>query len=91
MQQYTLPRYAKYCKCRVDQLPFASEDESIMENQAVGIAPRILMPKAPFLEMAGKLDLEMGKDNRHEISLLADFFDVSKQSVRIRLEECGII
>lgn len=91
MQQITLPRYAKYCKCRVEQIPYDTEDENIMENHAVGIAPRILMPKKPFLEMARQLDIEFGRDNRNEISLLADFFDVSKQSVTIRLEECGIL
>lgn len=91
MQQLTLPRYAKYCRCRVEQLPYDTEEESIIENQAVGIAPRILMPKGPFLEMANQLDIETGKDNWREISLLADFFDVSKQSVSIRLEECGIL
>jgi hypothetical protein len=91
MQQITLPRYAKYCKCHVDQIPYDTEEENIMENHAVGIAPRILMPKRPFMEMARQLDIEVGKDNRHEISLLADFFDVSKKSVSIRLEECGIL
>lgn len=91
MQQITLPRYAKYCKCRVEQIPYDTEDENIMENHAVGIAPRILMPQKPFLEMARQLDIEFGRDNRNEIALLADFFDVSKQSVTIRLEECGIL
>ena len=91
MQQITLPRYAKYCKCRVEQIAYDTEDENIMENHAVGIAPRILMPQKPFLEMARQLDIEFGRDNRNEISLLADFFDVSKQSVTIRLEECGIL
>lgn len=50
MQNLSLPRYAKYCQCRIDQVPYASEDENIMESQAVGIAPRILMPKDTFIE-----------------------------------------
>lgn len=91
MQQIILPRNAKYCKCKLGQLPYDSEDEVIMEGHAVGIAPRILMPKAPFIEMAAKLNIEPGKDNRQDISILANFFNVSKQSVSIRLEECEII
>lgn len=91
MQQYTLPRFAKYCKCRIDQLPYESEDENNMEIQAIGIAPRILMPKTTFLEVAAKLDSEIGKDNWRYVSILADFFDVSKQSVKIRLKECGMM
>lgn len=91
MQQYTLSRQAKYCKCRIEQLPYCTDDEDIMEKQAVGIAPRILMPKTTFVEMANKQDIQYGKDNRNEIALLAEFFDVSEQSVLIRLDECGIL
>lgn len=91
MQQYTLPRHAKYCKCRVEDLPYETEEEELMENHAIGIAPRILMPKGPFLEMASKLEIKYGADNRDDIARLAEFFDVSKQSATIRLKECGLI
>ncbi len=91
MQQLILPRQAKYCKCRIEQLPFDSEEENIMENQAVGIAPRILMPREPFIRVARKLEAEMDLDTYAAKCVLAEFFDVSKQSVAIRLEECGIL
>lgn len=91
MQSYTLPRYAKYCKCPISQLPYASEDENIMESQAIGIAPKILMPQKTFIEAAESLDIRYGKDNRKAICNLANFFDVSKQSAKIRLHECGLL
>ncbi len=91
MQKFSLPRYAKYCKCRVDQLPESTDEENIMESQAIGIAPRILMPKNTFVEAAEHLGVAYGKDNRSAICTLADFFDVSKQSVEIRLEECSLL
>lgn len=91
MQKLSLLRYVKYCKCRVDNLSVATEEENIMESQAIGIAPRILMPKDTFVEAAEHFDIAYGKDNRSAISALADFFDVSKQSVEIRLEECSLL
>lgn len=91
MQKYTMPRQAKYCKCRMEQLPFLSDEEDIMESQAIGIAPRILMPRNSFEEVAGKFSILPGKDNRNAISEIAQFFEVSKQSVTIRLSECGIL
>ena len=91
MQRYTLPRFAKYCKCRVDQLPDSSEEECIMEAQAIGIAPRILMPKEPFIETAEYLGISSSKNNNDAICTMAEFFKVSKQSVRIRIEECHLI
>ena len=91
MQSIQLPRYARYCKCHVDQLPYATDDENLLESQAVGIAPRILMPKKPFVEVAEHLGVSYGKDNHEAIWTLADFFDVSKRSVEIRLEECNVL
>lgn len=91
MQNYTLPRYAKYCRCRIDQLPYTNDDENIMESQAIGIAPRILMPHNTFIQLAEQLGVSLGKDNIKSICTLANFFDVSKQSVEIRLHECGIL
>lgn len=91
MQKFSLPRYAKYCKCRVDQLPESPEEENIMESQANGIAPRILMPKNTFIEVAEYFCKNYGKYNRNVICQLADFFDVSRQSVEIRLKECSLL
>lgn len=91
MQKFSLPRYAKFCKCRVDQLPEITDEEDLMESQAIGIAPRILMPRNTFVEAADHLGVSYGKDNRIAISVLADFFDVSKQTVEIRLEECSLL
>lgn len=91
MQQYALPRQAKHCKFRVSDLPQMSNEESILEAQAVGIAPRILMPKSTFIEAAESIGIVHGEDNWIAIAELASLFDVSKQSVSIRLEECGLI
>lgn len=91
MQKFTMPRMARFCKCSVNQLPYATEDENIMEGQAIGIAPRILMPKATFIEAASQYDIVYGRDNWRAIYGLADLFDVSKQSVMIRLEECNLL
>ena len=91
MQKFTAPRMARLCKCSVNQLPYATEDENIMEGQAIGIAPRILMPKVTFIEAASQYDIEYGRDNWQAIYGLADMFDVSKQSVMIRLEECNLL
>lgn len=91
MQDLVLPRKAKICKCYISQLPTATEEEIIMENQAVGIAPRILMPERPFIEAATDFGVEIGENNIESIQQLANLFDVSKQSVSIRLEECGLL
>lgn len=90
-QQLVLPRYAKYCKCRILQLPETIEEENIMESQATGIAPRILMPKNTFIEAAEHLGISYGRDNRNAIRALAQFYEVSKQSVEIRLAECNLL
>lgn len=90
-QQLVLPRYAKYCKCRISQLPETIEEENIMESQATGIAPRILMPKNTFIEAAEHLGISYGRDNRNAIRALAQFYEVSKQSVEIRLAECNLL
>lgn len=91
MQKYTLPKKAKYCKCGINNLPYINEDEEIMESQAIGIAPRILMPKNSFMEVVNSYDIHSAEENWREISEIASFFDVSKQSVKIRLQECGIL
>lgn len=91
MATISAPRYAKYCKCPVDQFPVSSDEENLMEAQATGIAPRILMPKATFIEAAEHLGVGIYHGDESIIRELATIFDVSKQSVRIRLEECSLI
>lgn len=91
MQKFTAPRMARFCKCSVNQLPYATDDENIMESQAIGIAPRILMPKVTFIEAASQYDIVLENDNWQAIYGLADLFDVSKQSVMIRLKECNLL
>lgn len=90
MQKYTLPKKAKYCKCSINGLNIYNDEEELMERQAIGIAPRILMPKPIFEEVAQSYD-NLTENSWREIAEIADFFDVSKQSVTIRLRECGII
>lgn len=72
-------------------------DEDWMEWQANGIAPRILMPKEMFLLKASDFEQDL---NQHCTQLekdytlrneLAEFFDVSKQSAGIRMQELGIL
>lgn len=79
----------KVCKCSINQIPYAIEDENIMECQAIGIASRILMQKATFIEAARQFDITYGKDNWQAIYGLVELFNVSKQSVMIRLKECN--
>ncbi|MFU2163808.1 ImmA/IrrE family metallo-endopeptidase [Streptococcus pluranimalium] len=68
-----------------------------LERQAKSITPRILMPKEMFLKKANSL-IEDWKTYSHfgylsildhVISELADFFQVSRQSAKIRLVELG--
>lgn len=91
MQKYTLPKKAKYCKCRSSDFYITTNDEEIMETQAIGIAPRILMPKDSFLEIAKQYDIVSAQESWRAISEIANFFNVSKQSATIRLQECSII
>lgn len=91
MQELRLPRMAMYCKCKVNQISFSNEDEVTMEYQAVGIAPRILMPKHTFIEAASKYKIIFGQENLDAVCGLSELFQVSKQSVKIRLKECGLV
>lgn len=91
MQNFSLPKYAKYCRCREAQLTELTNEDYIMESQAIGIAPRILMPKNTFVEAAEHLGVSHDSNNRISICSLADFFRVSKKSVEIRLGECGLL
>ncbi|MCQ2754832.1 MAG: ImmA/IrrE family metallo-endopeptidase [bacterium] len=90
MQQQKFLKYAKYCKCYIDQMPDDSTQNNIIEAQANGIAPRILMPRNTFIEVAENYRVSNCQDNSNIITTLANFFCVSKQSVKIRLKECCI-
>jgi Zn-dependent peptidase ImmA (M78 family) len=71
-------------------------DEDWMEWQANGIAPRILMPKYMFIQAADNFRRELsGIGNSYVLNYklkdkLAEFFQVSKQSAGIRMQELGI-
>ena len=72
--------------------------EERIEWQAKNIAPRIQMPRDMFKKKAKEViaqyphnALENDEVLNAVIKELADFFIVSRQSVRIRLEETGII
>ena len=72
-------------------------DEDWMEWQANGIAPRILMPKEMFIQTAENFREELSEiDNPYVLSYtlknkLAEFFQVSKQSASIRMQELEIM
>ena len=87
-QQFTLPRQAKFCRCRENQLSIIDRELEILENQANGIAPRILMPKSCFLEAANAIGVYDSRVNESQLNELADLFQVSKKSVAIRIKEC---
>lgn len=90
-QQFSLSQYAKVCKCKISQSLETIDEDNIMESQATGIAPRILMPKNTFIEAVEQLGVSYGRDNRDAIRALAELYDVSRRSVEIRLEECNLL
>ena len=72
-------------------------DEEWMEWQANGIAPRILMPKAMFIQAADDFRKELSETGDSFVlgymlrNKLAAFFQVSKQSADIRMQELEIL
>lgn len=97
-------RAAKVYKCSMAELDESVQDiwtdEMWMEWQAVNIAPRILMPLQTFGGMFEKY-LEESKINhlvlrgvvpqaKWVVEKLAEFYAVSRQSARKRLNELGI-
>ena len=75
-------------------------DKDWMEWQASGIAPKILLPRETFGVMVNQylkesknnpfIAAELMSPKQWVIDQLADFYKVSKISVRIRLDELGI-
>ncbi len=71
-------------------------DEDWMEWQANNAAPRILMPKATFIDAADEI-ISRGQAVYGSslkpwwvVARLAELYDVSKQSAEIRMRELGI-
>jgi len=91
MQDIILPKSAKYCKCSVNQLQYNDNEIDMLESQATGIAPRILMPYNSFIEKARDFSKIHNKSFQDIVSDLSEFFRVSKASVSIRLSECNLI
>ncbi len=86
--------------CPVDELDEGKQpswtDEDWMEWQANGIAPRILMPKGPFLKSVVEFTREWNSCHTTAVPAgwlekkLAEFYKVSKQSAGIRMDELGV-
>lgn len=67
-----------------------TSDIDFLEIQACAIAPRILMPKKPFLDKAKEIiDGDEYITDRDLCLTLARFFGTSYQSTNIRLKELG--
>lgn len=104
MQNILEGRQSVAFRCPVDQKDERFKehwtDDDWMEWQANGIAPKILMPRAMFKIMVDQflnesrsnpfIAADLMPPTSWVIDQLADFFKVSKISVRIRLEELGI-
>ena len=93
-------------RSKTQQCPSAEPDERIndewtdedwIEWQVNGSAPRILMPKRMFIQAAETFREELSEiENAYVVSYtlknkLAEFFQVSKQSAGIRMQELGIL
>ena len=102
LKQITEDRSSKKKRCPatgLDEFPKDRwTDEDWMEWQANGIAPRILMPKNMFIRQASIFCEQWQAGNRTTPlnyywlkNQLAAFFDVSKQSAGIRMDELGIL
>ena len=101
LQQITEAKKSKYRRCPVESPSEGNQgkwsDEDWMEWQANGIAPRILMPKEMFIQSA--LNFRSEWQQEHDLTIpafilrdkLAAFYEVSKQSAQIRMDELGIL
>ncbi|HAE42430.1 MAG TPA: hypothetical protein DCG34_05850 [Clostridiales bacterium] len=104
MQNLLEGKQSVACRCPVEakdeRFKEKWTDEDWMEWQASGIAPKILLPKETFglkvdqfLKESKKnpfIAAELMSPKQWVIDQLADFYKVSKISVRIRLDELGI-
>lgn len=64
---------------------------ALAEIQANAVAARILMPRRAVVKRYKELQKEYATSEEMIIADLAIFFEVSKQAMRIRLEELGIM
>lgn len=64
---------------------------ALAEIQADAVAARILMPRRAVARKYKKLQEKYGTAEEMMVADLAIFFEVSKQAMRIRLEELGIM
>jgi hypothetical protein len=104
MQNILYSKQSVACRCSADAKDDKSSktwsDEDWMEWQANGIAPHILLPRETFPTMADQFLKESRCNNlvaagltpskQWVVDKLADFYKVSKMSVRIRIDELGI-
>lgn len=65
--------------------------EELAEIQANAMAARILMPRRAVVRKYKELQEKYGTAEEMMVADLAIFFEVSKQAMRIRLEELGIM
>jgi len=66
-------------------------DTRWMEFQADSFAARVLMPAEPFTQKFNELTAKKLGTKSNVVSALASFFEVSKQSANIRIDELGLI
>lgn len=104
MQNILNGKQSVACRCPVDakdeKFNKTWSDEDWMEWQANGIAPRILLPRETFSTMVEQflkenrrnvfIDAGLMSSTQWVVDQLANFYKVSKISVRIRIDELGI-
>ena len=78
-------------QCQVYKNGSARTPAALAEIQADAVAARILMPSRAVARKYKKLQEKYGTAEEMMVADLAIFFEVSKQAMRIRLEELGIM
>ena len=78
-------------QCRVYNNGSARTPEVLAEIQANAVAACILMPRRAVVRKYKELQEKYGTAEEMTVADLAILFEVSKQAMRIRLEELGII
>ena len=78
-------------QCRVYNNGSTRTPEALAEIQADAVAARILMLRRAVVKQYKELQEKYGTAEEMMVADLAIFFEVSKQAMRIRLEELGIM
>ena len=78
-------------QCYVYNNDSSRTPEALAEIQANAVAARILMPRRAVVKQYKKLQKKYATAEEMIVADLAIFFGVSKQAMRIRLEELGIM